>query len=286
MAVNLYPSFKIRIEPLLSEPARYRRRDAEVKTRRIQRKFRVKMRHAGFCLILIAGLFVGVQQGLLFLMGWDRLNIDRIEILCRKPGLRSAAAGWLEGHVAGNLFLLDIKRLRGALEAHPWIKAVRVRKHFPSSLRIEINERVPAALLDTEPWMLIDRDGVELAPAAQPTGWDLPLIADRNHFQAYRQEKLALAWRFLDELTPKDRAKIEVVDVGSLTDIKVKRTDFPARLFFGRDQFTEKMNNFLAERAYLESGPPLEYVDLSLVDRVVLKPQAGMPGQGPAPERR
>jgi len=288
MAVNLHPPFRIRIEPLLGEPARYRRRDAEVKTKKIQRKFRVKMRHVGFSLIVTAGLFVGAQQGLLFLMGWDRLDIESIEVLCRKPGLQSAAAGWLEEHVAGNLFLLDIKRLRGSLEAHSWIKAVRIRKHFPSTLRIEINERVPAALLEQERWMLIDRDNVELelAPTAQRTGWELPTIVDKNRFQAYRQEKLALAWRFLDELAPEDRARIEVVDVGSLTDIKAKRTDFPAWLFFGRDRFAEKMDNFRTERAYLESGPPLEYVDLSLVDQVVLKPLAGMPGQGPAPERR
>jgi cell division septal protein FtsQ len=286
MAVNLYPPLKIRIEPLLSEPARYRRRDTEVKTKKIQRKFRVKMRHAGFSLILIAGLFAGAQQGWLFLMGWDRLNIDRIEIRCRKQGLREAAGGWLERNVAGNLLLLNIKHLRGALEAHPWISSVRVRKHFPSTLRIEISERVPAALLEMEPWMLIDREGVELAPAAQRTGWDLPRIMDSNRFQEYRQEKLALAWRFLDALPPEDRARVAVVDVGSLIGIKVKRTDFPAWLYFGRDRFAEKMENFRTERAYLQGGPPLEYVDLSLVDRVVLKPQAGMTFQEPAPERR
>jgi cell division septal protein FtsQ len=284
MAVNLSPPFKIRIEPLHSEPARYRRRDPEVKAHNIQRKFRVRMRHAGFSLILIVGIFAGAQQGLLFLMGWDRLDIDRIEILCHKTNLRSAAASWLEGNVSGNLFLLDITRLRGSLEAHPWIKAVRVRKHFPSTLRIEIRERVPAALLGQRSWILIDREGVELAPASQTTGWDLPLFMDRDHFQTYRPEKLALAWRFLDDLNPEDRARIEVIDVGLFTDIRVKRTDFPAWLFFGRDQFAAKMNNFLAERAYLESGPPLEYMDLSLVDRVVLKPRAG--GKSPAPERR
>ena len=286
MAVNLHPPFKIRIEPFIAEPARYRRRETEVKARKIQRKFRVKMRHAGFSLLLITGLFIGVQQGWIFLTGWDRLNIDRIEIRCRKPGLRSAAARWLEQHISGNLLLLDIRRLREALEANTWIKTVRVRKHFPSTLRVEIRERIPAALLGLRSLMLIDREGMELAPTAPDAGWDLPRFVDRDRFQDDRQGKLARAWRFLDALAPEDRARVDIIDVGHFTDIKVKRDDFPAWLRFGRGQFPAKMNNFHTERAYLEGGLPLEYVDLSLVDRVVSQPQSEIPGQNPAPGRR
>ncbi len=286
MAVNLHPPFKIRIEPLLGEPARYRRRDTEIKTKKIQRKFRVKMRHAGFSLILIAGLFLGAQQGWLFLMGWDRLNIERIEIRCSKPGLRSAAARWLEQHVSGNLLLLDIRRLRGALEANSWILSVRVRKHFPSILSVEIRERVPAALLGLHSPMLIDREGTELAPSDPDADWGLPLFIDKDRFREDREEKLARAWFFLDALSPEDRARIEIIDIGHFTDTKVMRDDFPAWLHFGRGRFSAKMKNFHAERAYLEGEAPLEYVDLSLVDRVVSKPRVGIPGQSPAPGRR
>ncbi len=286
MAVNLSPPFKFRIEPFMSESARYRRGDKYVKTRKTQRRLKLKPRHVVFSLILVIGLFVAAQQGLLFLMGWDRLNIDRIEIMCSKPGLRTAAAGWLERNAYGNLLVFDIHRLRKAMEGHSWIKSVQVRKHFPSTIHVEIRERIPAAILGLETLSLIDEQGVELAPALQRADWSLPLFIDETKFSIDRDEKLALAWRFMDEIRPADQDRIETIDVSHFTDVRVKRTDFPAWLFFGRDGFSIKMDNFLSERNLLENCLPIEYIDLSLVDRIVIKSLASAAGVDSVPERR
>ncbi len=286
MAVNLNPPFKLRIEPLASEAGPYRRRSKGLKTKKIQRRFRVKIRHAAFSLVFVAGLFVGIQQGFFVLMRWDRLDIDRIEVTCRKPELRAAAARYLEQRIYGNLLFLDIDRVRRALEAHPWIKSVRVRKRFPSTLRIEIAERIPAALLGGPGLVLIDRDGVELAPASSRQGWDLPLFVDSGSFRRERQVRLDLAWDFLAEIRPQDRDAVDTVDVSCLTNVAVKCKDFPAWLYLGKDRFAEKMHNFRSERDYLEARSSLEYVDLSRADRIVFGPVTSSNGPFPAPERR
>ena len=287
MAVNPYPAIKFKIQPLFSESAQFRRREPGSKAKKVQRKFRVKIRHAVLSFLGIVALFVGIQQGLLFLMGWDRLIIKHIEVRCSKPDLKAAAERWMAGHVPlGNLWVLNIKDLKRSLEAHPWIKAVRVRKHFPSTLSVDITERVPAALLLSDSLVLIDREGVELAPAAQSRGWDLPLFKDATGFQNRREEKLEQAWNFLDQLTPTDRAAIQTVDVPLFTDLRAQRKDFPALLLFGKGEFAAKMMNFHEERPLLKSRLPLEYVDLSRTDRVVWKPLPGASGDRPAPERR
>jgi cell division septal protein FtsQ len=286
MAVNLYPPFKLRIESLGSESGFYRRRSKRLPTKKIQRRFRIKIRHAAFSLVLVAGLFTGVQQGLFVLMRWDRLDIDRIEVACRKPELREAAARYLEQRISGNLLFLDIDRVRRALEAHSQIKSVRVRKHFPSTLRIEISERVPAALLGGPGLVLIDREGVELAPTPSRQGWDLPLFVDSGSFQRERQARLELAWGFLAELRPQDRAAIDTVDVSCFSNVAVKRKDFPAWLYFGKDRFKEKMNNFRSERNYLAARSSLEYVDLSRADRIIFAPVTASSGPLLVPERR
>ncbi len=286
MAVNLNPPFKLRIESLGAESGTYRRRSKRLKTKKIQRRFRIKIRHAALGLMFVAGLFVGVQQGLMVLMRWDRLDIDRIEVACRKPELRGAAAQYLEHQIFGNLLFLDIDRVRGALEAHPWIKSVRVRKHFPSTLRIEISERIPAALLGGPGLVLVDREGVELAPTPSRRGWDLPLFVDSGSFQRERQARLDLAWDLLAEIRPQDRAAIDTVDVSCLSNVAVKRRDFPAWLYLGKDRFAEKMENFRSERDYLAARSSLEYVDLCRVDRIIFGPvtASGVPISGP--ERR
>lgn len=289
MAVNPYPALKFKIQPLFSESAQYRRREPEPKSKKVvHRKFRVKIRHAVFSFLGIATLFLGIQQGLLFLMGWERLTIDHIDVQCAKPDLQTAAERWMESRVLHgvNLWVLNIKHLRRSLEAHPWIKTVRVRKHFPSTLRVEITERLPAALLMKDTPVLIDREGVELAPAAQIWGWNLPLFEDSEGFDSRREEKLEQAWRFLDQLPAQDRAAIETVDVSLFTDLKARRKDYPAWLLFGKGDFAAKMGNFHEERRLLESQLPLEFVDLSRIDQVAWKPLSGTTATRPAPERR
>ncbi len=286
MAVNLSPPFKIRIDPGLSESSRYRRGETKVKAKIIPKRFKVKPKHVATCLILVTGLFVAAQQGLLFLMNWDQLEIERIEIMCGKPGLQMAAAGWLAQNAYGNLLVFDIRRLREAMEGHSWIKSVRVRKRFPATLRVEIRERIPAAILQLDTLTLIDDQGVELAPTQLRGDWKLPLFIDKAQFSIDRDEKLALAWRFLDEIRPEDKARIDAIDVSFFTDVRVKRTDFPVWLYFGRDDFSCKMENFKSEIDLLKEYLPLEYIDLSLVDRIAIKPLAPTAGGISAPERR
>ncbi len=286
MAVNLSPPFKIRIEPGLSESSRYRRGETKVKAKKIPKRFKVRPKHVAISLIFVMGLFVAAQQGLLFLMSWNQLNIERIEVRCGKPGLRTAAAGWLEQNAFGNLLVFDIRKLRKAMEDHSWIKSVRVRKHFPETLRVEIRERTPAAILQLDTFTLIDDQGVELAPTQLRYDWKLPLFIDKAQFSIDRDEKLALAWRFLSEMLPEDKVRIDAIDVSFFTDIRVKRTDFPAWLYFGKDSFSKKMENFKSETDLLKEYLPLEYVDLSLVDRIAIKPLAPTAGGISAPERR
>ncbi len=186
----------------------------------------------------------------------------------------------------GNLLVFDIQKLREAMEGHSWIKSVRVRKHFPATLRVKIRERVPAAILQLSTFTLIDELGVELAPTSQQGEWKLPLFIDQANFHIERDEKLALAWRFLEEIRPEERSRIKTIDVSYFTDVRVKRTDFPAWLYFGREGFSHKMDNFLSEADLLEKYLPVEYIDLSLSDRIVIKSLAPATGSSPAPERR
>jgi cell division protein FtsQ len=62
---------------------------------------------------------------------------------------------------------VDVAALRAELLALPWVKDARVSRQMPDTLAIDIVERKPHAVLDKpDRLMLIDREGVELAPIA------------------------------------------------------------------------------------------------------------------------
>ena len=271
MAVNLNLPFKYRLEPAV-EASQYRRGEKKAAPKKIHKKFKVKHLHIVLMGILILSIFTAVQQTYLYLISWDRLVISQIEVVCKKLELKSAAEGYLANKYLGNILLLDIDRLSHSLEAHPWIKEVHISKTLPEKIRIVITERKPAAIIHTGSWVLIDREGVELSPISAPQEWNLPLFTDKGGFLEEREEKLRLAWQFLDELSPEDKAQVEVVNLSQYDNIQAKLMNFPAWIKLGHNRFSDKLHALRAEQVFLEEFGRLKYVDLRILERIYFKP--------------
>ncbi len=51
----------------------------------------------------------------------------------------------VRSEVRGNFFTVDVEGVRGAFEKLPWVRKVNVRRHFPWSLEVELEEHVALA---------------------------------------------------------------------------------------------------------------------------------------------
>ena len=56
----------------------------------------------------------------------------------------------------------DIKDLSERLELNPFVKAVRVSKHYPGAIKIEIVEREPIAIINNKVQLMIDDNAIVL----------------------------------------------------------------------------------------------------------------------------
>jgi cell division protein FtsQ len=85
-----------------------------------------------------------------------------------------------------NLFRLDPPALERALAAHPWVRQVRVTRHFPTTLSIEVDEYAPAALVSLGELYLVDLDGTPFKKLQAGDALDLPLLTglDREAYVA------------------------------------------------------------------------------------------------------
>jgi len=256
------------------EPAQFQRGREKAPVKRIQRRVPVKFKHIFLFFFLLCGSFYSVMKLYLFLITGDHFEVKRTQIVCRREFVRQDIQALLDASKLGNLLLLDIGRFRDRLEAHRWVKEARLRKVFPSSLEVEIQEREPAALLGIGGrFILIDKDGVFLESLVSREGIDLPLFIDSSQFHEHYQEKLALAWECLASLTPGEAAGLDALDFSRTGSVSVFFPDHPTRLVLGGNHFAENLRYYLSSRESLESqAGPLEYVDLSLQDRVYLKP--------------
>jgi len=271
---SLNPAFKYRGPSGYGEPAQFQRGREKAPVKRIQRRIPVKFKHIFLFFFLLCGSFYTVMKIYLFLITGDHFEVKRTRIVCRREFVRQDIQALLDASKLGNLLLLDISRLQDRLETHRWIKEARLRKIFPSSLEVEIQEREPAALLGIGGrFILIDQEGVLLESLVSREGVNLPLLIDSSQFHERYQQKLALAWECLASLTPGEAAGLDALDLSRTGSISVLFPDHSTRLVLGGDHFAENLRYYLSSREGLERlAGPLEYVDLSFQDRVYFKP--------------
>lgn len=273
---TLNPPLKYRPAPAYSTTRRFQRGLEKVPVKKIQRKLTLRLKHIVLFFLLLVGLFYLLMKAYLFLITWEELDVKKTEVLCRLDFVARDLAPLVEASRLGNLLVLDIAGLQDRIETHRWVKEARLRKVFPSSLRIEIEERLPAAVLRVgRANLLIDQEGVMLEQLNAREESPLPLLVDASEFQDYYREKLNLAWACLNSLTAEIREEVDALDLSQIDSLSLTFKDRSTRLILGADRFLEKTQFFLNSLARLESdNGPLEYVDLRFDDRIYFRPLA------------
>jgi hypothetical protein len=108
---------------------------------------------------------------------------------------------WAQIPKRTGLWALAPEPIVARLERRAWINTVFIRKRFPNTLVIEVVERVPTAVAQTERGaVLIDAEGAVLEPTRLDTGFPLVVGASLK-----RPEGLAVAADLLAGLHAVDR---------------------------------------------------------------------------------
>lgn len=255
-----------------SQQVSYRRKRGRIATKKVHKKIRLKQRHIIIAFLLLAGFFYGFSRLYLFLITWERLNIDEVEIVCQREETTRDFRSYFENKRLGNLLLLNIRDMRESLAGHTWVEDVHIRKVFPSTVRIEAVERTPVAILEKGGYYLIDKDGVLLQKIAPAGHKDLPLLTDAGRFQRDYDRKLALAWACLDSLSPESRERIRAIDLTEYENLSLLLRDSETWLKLGDSHFEENFQSYDQNMALFRAYGPLEYIDFRYEGRFILRP--------------
>jgi cell division protein FtsQ len=228
-----------------------------------------------------AGVAFGGYQAAVLLMVASFLSVDAIVV----RGIDQLSEGEVLALVAGlrgeNILTVDLELHRGRLVASPWLRDGTLRRILPSTIEVQVTERVPVALARLgERLYLVDDNGTvidEYGPRF--ARFDLPIVeglAIRGpDGRTVDTSRMALATRLLSQLSaqPDVLDSISEIDVTDPYDAVVLLNDDPALLHLGGDHFLERL------RSYAELGPTLrervpniDYVDLRFDQRVYVGP--------------
>jgi len=179
-----------------------------------------------------------------------------------------------------NLFSVKLKEVVKRLESHPWIEQVRVRKVFPRTIVIQVEERKPMAIIQLDGLYYIDTKGEIFTAVGDKDEYNYPYVTGltRRVLEKDPVEAKRLITKALELLRIVSQEKVPPLE--DISEIHMERT-FGIHCFtkaeglevkMGWEDFEEKLKKLSLIWSDLgKRGFSAVTIDCSDLERMVVK---------------
>ena len=146
---------------------------------------------------------------------------------------------------------LDTRNMSLLLESHPFVHATRISKTFPNKIVIEISERDPVALLNMNPILFIDEEGVVLPDLGNVSDDIIPIMSGFNTaHELYPighqtvSQKVLESVELIDyiiEYYPHLYDNLSEITLNSNDEFVLILANYPTKVILGTERFQEKI---------------------------------------------
>jgi cell division septal protein FtsQ len=227
-------------------------------------------------------------------------TIKQVELEGAKRTRREDLLSLIEDQTSGDLWQVDLEKIRELLKRNAWVRDVEVTRQLPDKLHVQILEREPFALVrhDDNSVVWIDRDGTVLGDQAKFNPATIPPIisglaegtsekvmeTNRRHLTLY-QELL----NELDGAEPLLSPQVDEVIFDGVDGLKLRVQGGKVEVLVGTKEFRKRTHNALrilqaverrdisalqllkisdAERLF--SGKPIIYINATVPARAIV----------------
>ena len=190
-------------------------------------------------------------------------KIDRVIVIGNHRLASGEVRALLDGISQQTIFHIDLEEFRQRLLDSPWVADATLRRVFPSTVEVRVDERTPLAVarLNRQAY-LVDATGVIIdAAGPQYQEFDLPivdgLLSDGAQGAAVDPRKIELVDHLLTDLAARSDLlrRVSQIDVSDSRNAVVLLDGESARLYLGDRDFLARLQR------YEESAPKVrEYV--------------------------
>jgi len=171
------------------------------------------------------------------------------------------------------LLRVPASAIEARLLADPWIGEVVISRDFPSTLRIRIRERTPAALVDTgDAFWMVDSSGLVLAQESLETTRPLVAVRDVPGFEprlgkTSNSDALVNALRVLGGISPELKSTVRAISAPSVDETTLITVNGVEIMVGEAENLPEK--SVLAQGILQEQGSGVVFIDVRSIERPV-----------------
>jgi len=220
-------------------------------------------------LLSVIGLIMMITISAWLLTGSDLFIIKRY-IIEGNINLTKEEVVSMTGITNRNLFTLDKKSAASKLMDSSWIKAAYIRKVYPDTLMLRIEEITPIALYQTKGTTYVIDENGERIDIVGEVRKDLPLIKlSTNNKEVYKEAVILsgsllksgiLAW------TP--------VEINGSQEEDLSVTLSGVRVVIGSGDYETKLKKYMVLKDEIaRRNYPIEYIDVRFQKRLIVKTQ-------------
>jgi cell division septal protein FtsQ len=245
------------------------------------RGFLKKIVRATGAIVVISLIFVVCYEVYGFVCKTTFLRLERIEVTGISKLTQEEIMSAASVRMGDDLLGIKLTRMGEQLTKNPWIASVKIRRHLPHSLSIDLVEREPVGIVSMGYLYYLDKSGEIFKPLQEGDSLDYPVITglvedDLLRDPAGAKETINGMLALLEQLKNQGNG-ISLADISELHYDKgfgftVFTLDKGLPIRLGMDGFTEKLGRLAKIYNDLQAQMPLlEYIDLDYSDRIVVK---------------
>lgn len=183
-----------------------------------------------------------------------------------------------------NIFQIDLDEVRSRISGSLFIESAALGRSFPSTIKIDIVEYIPAAYIVMDKTFLINADGYLLPkPRINSAFTDYPIITFSKHVKGKKpgekvedpqiMRSLGLL-KLTNEMLPEVFETVSSIHTGADGGLSILLSDSGLRIDCGTSDFEHKLAKlkfFLEQHKKLNAGVKLSYINLNYQDQIVVK---------------
>jgi cell division protein FtsQ len=278
----------------VAAPADKRFRRAHVKPTR-RRRWHAVARPLVKYGFLGAVLAFGLYRGGHVIADARVLQIAAVDVRGNHQLSKAAVVDMLDGLRGENILRVDLEGWRDTLRRSSWIQDASLRRVFPSTIEVSVQEREPISLARLDGHLyLVDSLGVvidEFGPSY--AGFDLPIVdgleaPKKGSKRSVDPVRAELAARLIRDIRsdPEIEKRLSQVDVSDSRNAGVILIGDPTLLFVGNDRFLQRVKSYLELADTMNANVPgIDSVDLRFDKQVIVRVAGrAMRREVPSPE--